>query len=169
MFDWSEIGRGKQDEKQHFPPFGSGEKTRETKNREENNLFGPTFFHPPNLGGKWGGKDVDNVIYKNTFTLLHSPTPLTFPLLYKNDIIVNLYKLHFSSSSFSLQPNKKIFHPSNQTHMRENQIFSVFPLFHPPTNFSSFHFSTPPTKRILIVYLVGVKTGRMENRERKIG
>ena len=112
---------------------------------------------------------MKNAIYTNTLTLLHSPTPLTFPLLYNKDIIVNLYKLHFLFSHFSLQPNKKVFHPptfpplqpiihkgkpnlfyhplflsnqtkkfstllffhpSNQTHLRENQIFSVLPLFH---------------------------------------
>ena len=125
---------------------------------------------------------MKNVIYTNTPTLLHSPTPLTFPLLYNKNIIVNLYKLYFLSSHFSLQPIKKVFHPltfpplqpnthegkpnlfyppiflsnqikkfstlllfhlSNQTHMRENQIFSILPLFHSPTNFSSSQFSTP--------------------------
>ena len=85
------------------------------------------------------------------FTLTYS---LTFPLLYNKDIIVNLYKLHFPCSPFSLQLNKKVFHPplfhsSNQTHMRENQIFYILPLFHPSTNFPSSHFSTPPTKRTL--------------------
>ena len=80
-----------------------------------------------------------NAFYTNTPTLLHSPIPLTFPLLYNKDIIVNVYKLHFPSSPFSLQPNKKVFYPplfhsSNQTHMRENQIFSIIPLiFHPQT------------------------------------
>ena len=49
-------------------------------------------------------------------------------ILYNKDIIVNLYKLHFSSSHLSLQLNKRVFHPptfppSNQTHIRENQIF----------------------------------------------
>ena len=104
---------------------------------EENNPFGPTLFYPPNLGGKWGGKYVDDIIYINTLTLLHSPTPLTFPLLYNKDIIVNLYKLHFSYSPFYLQSNKKVFHPplfhpSNQTRERKPNIF------YPPT-FSSSH------------------------------
>ena len=95
-----------------------------------------------------------NAFYTNTPTLLHSPTPPTFSLLYNKDIIVNLYKIHFPSSLFSLQPNKKfftlpLFHLSNQTYMRKNQIFSILPLFHPPTNFPSSHFSTPPTKRTL--------------------
>ena len=95
-----------------------------------------------------------NAFYTNTLTLLHSPTPLTFPLLYNKNIIVNLYKLYFPSSLFSLNQTKRfstlsLFHPSNQTHMRENQIFSILPLFYPPTNFSSSHFSTPPTKRTL--------------------
>ena len=41
-------------------------------------------------------------------------------ILYNKSIIVNLYKLHFSSFHFSLQQNKRVFQPS--------------------------HFSTPPTK-----------------------
>jgi len=45
--------------KWHFPLFGSREKTRETENGEENFPFRPTFFYPPNLGGKWGEKSVD--------------------------------------------------------------------------------------------------------------
>ena len=53
------IGRRKYDGKWNFPLFGSGEKTRETKNREENFPSVPTFFYPPNLGGKWGGKSAE--------------------------------------------------------------------------------------------------------------
>ena len=110
------------------------------------------FFYPPNFEENEEGKVMRNVFYTNTLTLLHSHTPLTFPLLYNKDIIVSLYKLHFPSFPFSLQPNKKVFHFltfSNQTHMRENQIFSILLLFHTPTNFPSCHFSTPPTKRTL--------------------
>ena len=69
------------------------------------------FFYPPNLEENEEGKVMRNVFYTNTLTLLYSPTPLTFPLLYNKDIIVNLYKLHFLFSHFSLQPNKKVFHP----------------------------------------------------------
>ena len=59
-------------------------------------------------------------------------------ILYNKDIIVNLYKLHFPSSHFLSNQKKKFstlpfFHPSNQTHMRKNQIFSILLLFHPPT------------------------------------
>ena len=75
-------------------------------------------------------------------------------ILYNNDIIVNLYKLHFSSSHFSLLPNKKNFHPPTfpplqpNTHEEKPNIF--YPLTFPsPTNFSSFYFSTPPTKQTL--------------------
>ena len=94
--------------------------------------------------------------YINTSTLLYSHTFLAFPLLYNKDIIINLYKLHFPSSHFSLQSNKKVFLPSHfytppTKHTRENQIFSILPLFHPPINFSSSHFSIPPTKRTLNV------------------
>ena len=75
-------------------------------------------------------------------------------ILYNKDIIVNLYKLHFSCSLFLSNQTKKfstlsLFHPSNQIHMRENQIFSILPLFHPLTNFLSSYFSTPSTKRTL--------------------
>ena len=75
-------------------------------------------------------------------------------ILYNKDIIVNLHKLHFPSSPFSLQPNKKVFHsptfpPLQPSTHKENQIFSILPLFHPPTNFPPSHFSTPPTKRTL--------------------
>ena len=38
--------------KLHFSLFGSGDKTRETENSEENNPSTPTFFYPPNLRGK---------------------------------------------------------------------------------------------------------------------
>ena len=51
-------------------------------------------------------------------------------ILYNKDIIVNLYKLHFSTSHFSLQPNNKFFHS--------------------PT-FPSSRFSTLSTKRTLKV------------------
>ena len=60
MFGWSE---NKEDEKQggkwHFLLFGSGEKTKETENEKENNPSGPTFFCPPNLGGKLRRKDAE--------------------------------------------------------------------------------------------------------------
>ena len=54
---------------------------------------------------------MKNEFYTNTSTLLHSSTPLTYPLLYNKDIIIDLYKLYFSFSPFFLQPNKKVFHP----------------------------------------------------------
>ena len=89
----------------------------------------------------------------------------TFPSLH---IIVNSYKLHFPSSHFSLKPNKKIFHlppfhPFNQTLMRKNQNFSILPIFHPPTNFSSSHFSTPPTKQSLTLILFCLQQCRMKH------
>ena len=48
--------REKYGEKWHFLLFVSREKTRETENRKKNNPYKPTFFYPPNLGGKWGEK-----------------------------------------------------------------------------------------------------------------
>ena len=47
-------------------------------------------------------------------------------VLFNKDITVNLYQLQFSSSHFSFQPNKKVFHFSTflsfkyQIHIREN-------------------------------------------------
>ena len=78
---------------------------------------GPHFFILPIWEENGEEKMLNDVIYTNTRILLHSPTPSHFP----NDIIVNLYKLYFPSSHFSLQPNKK-------------------------KKKSSSHFSTPPTK-----------------------
>ena len=43
-------------------------------------------------------------------------------ILYNKDIIVNLYKLHISSSPFSLQTNNKVFHSP------------TFPLLQPNTH-----------------------------------
>ena len=87
---------------------------------------------------------MKNAFYTNTPILLYSPTPLTFPLLYNKDIIVNLYKLYFLSSLFSLQSNKKVFHPPTFTPLQPNtqgktksflsSHFSILPLiFHPQT------------------------------------
>ena len=61
-----------------------------------------------------------------------------FYILYNKDIIVNLYKLHFSSSPFSLQPNKKVLHPLTfsplqpNTHEGKPNLFYhlIFPSFH---------------------------------------
>ena len=56
-------------------------------------------------------------------------------LLYNKGIIVNLYKLHFLSSHFSFQPNKRVFHPSTfpslkpNTHERKLNI--LYPLTFP--------------------------------------
>ena len=49
---------------------------------------------------------------------------------------VNLYKLHYLSSHFLFQPNKRFFYPPNQTQMSEklNIFYSlsylILPLFH---------------------------------------
>ena len=81
----------------------------------------PTFFILPNWEENEKGKVMSNAFYTNTLTLLHSLTPLTFPLLYNKDIIVNLYKLHFPSSHFSLQLNKKVFHPPTFPHKEDGK------------------------------------------------
>ena len=105
--------------------------------------LGPHFFILPiwkENGEKKIFKIVNNVIYTNTFTLLHSPNSHSISyMLYNKDMIVNLYKLHFPSSLFSFQPNKKVFHPpiflslQLNTHEGKPNIFypPTFPLFQP--------------------------------------
>ena len=136
------------------------EKRKQKRQKIGEKVFplGLTFFILPNQEGKV----MRNTFQTNTSILLYSPTRLTFPLLYNKDIIINLYKLHFSSSAFSPKKKRKfstlaLFHLSNQTHVRENQIFYVLPLFYPPTNFPSSHFSIPPTKQTLILNAYGLK------------
>ena len=75
-------------------------------------------------------------------------------LLCNKGIIINLYKLHFLSSHFSFQPNKRVFHPSTFPSLQPNTHKGKLNIFHPPTfpssyNFLSFYFSTPPTKQTL--------------------
>ena len=110
---------------------------------------GPTFFILPNWEENEEGKVMRNAFYTNTPTLLHSPTPLTFPLLYNKDIIVNLYKIHFPSYYFSLQQNKKVFHPPTFPPLQLNIHEGKPNPFYLSINFSSFHFFTLPTKQIL--------------------
>ena len=103
------------------------------------------FFYPPNFEENEDGKVMRNVFYTNTLTLLHSPTSLTFPLLYNKDIIVSLYKLHFPSfpffsptkqksfplSHFSTSPTK---HTWGKIKFFLSSYFSILPLiFHPAT------------------------------------
>ena len=76
---------------------------------------------------------IKNAFYTNIPTLLHSPTPLTFLLLYNKDIIVNLYKLHFLSFPFSLQLNKKVFHPPPFPPLQPNTHEEKSNIFYPPT------------------------------------
>ena len=73
----------------------------------------------------------------------HPYLPLTFLLLYNKNIIVNLYKLHFSSFHFFYNQTKSFllshFSTFSTKHMTENQIFSIIPLiFHSPI-FLLFH------------------------------
>ena len=111
---------------------------------------GPHFFILPiweENGERKIFKIVNNVIYTNTFTLLHSPNSHSISyMLYNKDMIVNLYKLHFPSSLFSFQPNKKVFHPPTYPPLQPNTHKEKPNLFYPPTNFPSFHFSTPPSQ-----------------------
>ena len=60
-------------------------------------------------------------------------------ILCNKGIIVNLYKLHFPSFPFSLQPHKRVFHPPTfpplQPNTREGKLnilhSSTFPLLQP--------------------------------------
>ena len=54
-------------------------------------------------------------------------------ILYNKDIIVNLYKLHFPSFSFPLQPNKKVFHPPTFPSLQPNTHERKPNLLYPPT------------------------------------
>ena len=75
-----------------------------------------------------------------------SANKFIFYILCNKGIIVNLYKLHFSSFPFSLQPNKKVFHPPTFPPLQLNTQEGKPNIFYPPTNFPSSHFSTPPTR-----------------------
>ena len=48
-------------------------------------------------------------------------------------IIVNLYKLHFPSFPFSLQPNKRVFHPPTFPPLQPNTREGKLNIFHSPT------------------------------------
>ena len=69
-------------------------------------------------------------------------------ILYNKNIKVNLYKLHFPSSHFSLQLKKKVFHPPIFPPLQPNTHKEKPNLFYSLT-FPSSHFSTSPTKQTL--------------------
>ena len=54
-------------------------------------------------------------------------------ILCNKGIIVNLYKLYFSSFSFSLQPNKRVFHPPTFPPLQPNTQEGKLNIFHLPT------------------------------------
>ena len=54
-------------------------------------------------------------------------------LLCNKGIIVNLYKLYFSSYPFSLQPNKRVFHPLTFPPFQPNTQEGKLNIFYPPT------------------------------------
>ena len=92
------------------------------------------------------------VNYTNTLIFSHLLDPLIF--CYNKDIIVNSYKLYFSSFHFSLQPNKRVFHSPTfpplqpNTHEEKSKLFYL-PNFPSSHNFPFSHFSYPPTKQSL--------------------
>ena len=56
-----------------------------------------------------------------------------FYLLCNKGMIVNLYKLHFPSFPFSLQPNKRVFHPPTFPPLQPNTQEGKVNIFHLPT------------------------------------
>ena len=56
--------------------------------------------------------------------------------------------LHFLSSHFSFQPNKRVFYPPTFPPLQPNTHEGKINIFYPPT-FPSSYFSTPPTKQTL--------------------
>ena len=63
-------------------------------------------------------------------------------ILCNKGIIVNLYKLHFSSFYFSLQPNKRVFHFLTFLPLQLNTQEEKINIFHHPT-FSSSNQTDP--------------------------
>ena len=75
-------------------------------------------------------------------------------ILCNKGIIVNLYKLHFSSFLFSLQPNKRGFHSSTYPSLQPNTQKGKSNILYSPTfssshNFLFFYFFIPQTKGTL--------------------
>ena len=68
-------------------------------------------------------------------------------ILYNNDIIVNLYKLHFPSFLFSLQPNKKVFYLPTFPALQPNTHKGKPNIFHP----STFSLLQPNIPLVIIV------------------
>ena len=64
-------------------------------------------------------------------------------ILCNKGIIVNLYKLYFPSFSFSLQPNKRVFHPPTFSSLQPNTQEGKLKIFYPPTIFHSFTQTDP--------------------------
>ena len=73
-------------------------------------------------------------------------------ILCNKGIIVNLYKLHFSSFSFSFQPNKRVFYPPTFLPLQLNTQEKKLNIFHPPT-FPLLHLNRPLMLLLLLVYL----------------
>ena len=82
-----------------------------------------TYRSRPSLSNPRSTNDIVRAVLRANLTLLRSATNRVLTnIIFNKDIWVNLYKLHFLSSYFSFQSNKKVFHPS------------TFPSFQPNTN-----------------------------------
>ena len=71
--------------------------------------------------------DVINLYY------LMGINKFIFYVLCNKGIIVNLYKLHFLSFYYSLQPNKRVFHPPTFPPLQPNTHKGKLNVFYPPT------------------------------------
>ena len=83
----------------------------------------------------------------NLYYLMSTNKSISYVLCNKG-IIINLYKLHFSSFPFFLQPNKKVFHLPTFPPLQPNTQEGKPNIFYPPT-FPSSHNFTFSTKRSL--------------------
>ena len=77
-------------------------------------------------------------------------------LLCNNGIIVNLYKLHFLSSHFSFQPNKRVFHPPTFSSLQPNTYEGKLNIFHPPIIFHPPTFSLLQPNRHLVFNKISI-------------
>ena len=83
----------------------------------------------------------------NLYYLMSTNKSISYVLCNKG-IIINLYKLHFSSFPFFFQPNKKVFHLPTFPPLQPNTQEGKPNIFYPPT-FPSSHNFTLSTKRSL--------------------
>ena len=90
-------GGEKKEKKKTYGWEEGWERTNDIKNKKFWEML-PQYFH-----------NIFTIFLQ--YYLMSTNKFISYPLCNKG-IIVNLYKLHFLSSHFSFQPNKRVFHPS---------------------------------------------------------